>query len=86
MGNDANPKQLSGSATTTLGSCYLYNLSINKVLAGTMTIKEGTSTVGTFAIGTGPGNFFTHTGGVRFANLSIVLSAGDDVTSLTRAV
>ncbi len=86
MGNDANAKKLTASSTTTLGSCYLYALSFNKILGGTVTVNEGSTAVATFAIGATQGTFLNHTGGIRFANLSIVLSAGDDVTALTRAV
>jgi hypothetical protein len=84
MGNEAGIKQLTGSATTTLGSVYLYNICVNKTLTGTMTIKEGANTVATFAIGTTPNNYHHHPFGTRYYSLSIVLSAGDDVSVLTR--
>lgn len=85
MGNDANPKILTGSATTTFGAVSVYAVSINKILTGTMTINEGSTAVAQFAIGTGPGTFFNHTNGIKFASLSIVLSANDNVTAITRA-
>lgn len=85
MGNDANIKQLGGTATTTIGSCFLYNICINKTLTGTLAVKEGSNTVATFAIGTTPGNYHQHAGGVRYGSLSLVLSAGDDVSVLTKA-
>jgi len=84
MGNDAGIKQLTGSGTTTLDSVFLYNICVNKTLTGTMTVKEGLNTVAVFAIGTTPNNYHQHAGGVRYYSLSIVLSAGDDVSALTR--
>ena len=52
MRNDSNPKQLTGSGTTTIGSCFLYALCVNKDLTGTMVVKDGTTTIASFAIGT----------------------------------
>jgi len=84
MGNDSNPKQLAGTATTTFGSVLLMGVTINKVLTGTVVIKEGTSTVGTIAASTAAGDYHNIPSGVRYSSLSIVLSAGDDVTAFTR--
>lgn len=84
MGNDSNPKQLTGSATTTFGSVYLYGLSINKITTGTITIKEGANTVATIAIGATQTMLHSVANGVRYNNLTIVLSAADDVTAFSK--
>lgn len=86
MGNDSNPKKLTGTATTTFGSCFAYGFAINKTLTGTLTINESGSAVAQFAIGTAPGTYHLAPNGVRYAALTAVLSAGDDVTAFTRAV
>ena len=86
MGNDANPIKLTGSGTTTLNHVFLYGISINKTLTGTLTVNENGVAVGQFAIGTGPGMFHVHPNGVSYYKLTLVLSAGDDVTAFTRAI
>jgi hypothetical protein len=84
MGNDAGVKQLTASGTTTLGSVFLYNICVNKTLTGTITINEGANTVGILDIGTLAGNYHQHSFGTRYYSLSIVLSAADDASVLTR--
>lgn len=86
MGNDANVLKLTGSGTTTLNSAFLYGIAINKALAGTLTINENGTAVGQFAIGTTPGTYHQHANGVRYYKLTLVLSAGDDVTVFTRSI
>ena len=81
----ANPKILTGSGTTTLGSVFLMGININKTLTGTLTITDGAATIATFAIGTTPGMHFVVPGGIRFTNFVAVLSAGDNVTVFTQA-
>lgn len=84
MGNDSNPKRLTASATTTLGAVYLYGIAVNKTLTGTMTVDESDRLMALFAIGTTPGTYHLAPNGTRYANLTIALSAADDVTVLTR--
>ncbi len=84
MGNESSVKKLTTSGITTLGSCFLYNICINKTLVGTIVIKEGTTTVGTIAAGTLAGNYHQNTNGTRYTNLTITLSTTDDVSVLTR--
>lgn len=84
MGNDSNPTILSGSGTTTLKSCLLYGISVNTTLTGTLTVKESGTSVGAFAATTPVGMYWTVPNGVRFAALTLVLSAGDNVTVFTR--
>lgn len=85
MGNEANPKKLAGTATTTFGSVRMYGVSVNKTLTGTMIINESGTAVATFAIGTTPGTYhLVPSNGVRYANLTIALSAGDDCTAFTQ--
>lgn len=86
MGNDSNPKKLTGTGTTTLGSCLVYAISVNKTLTGTLTVNESASAVAQFAIGTTPGTYHVTPNGARYAILTLVLSAGDDVTVFSRAV
>jgi len=86
MGNESNPKKLTGTATTTVGSCAVYGININKTLTGTLTVNESGTAVGQFAIGTLPNTYFSVPNGVRFANLTLVLSAGDDVTLFSKAI
>ncbi len=84
MGNDANPKALTGSGTTTLGSSFLYGIAVNKTLTGTLTINESGSAVGQLAIGTLPGMYHAHANGVRYAALTLVLTANDNVTAFNK--
>ena len=86
MGNESNPKKLTGTATTTIGSCSCFGISVNKTLTGTLTVNESGTAVGSFAIGTAPNTYFDIANGIRFANLTLVLSAGDDVTVFTKAI
>lgn len=85
MGNDSYPVKLSGSTTTTLKSCFLYAICINKTLAGTLTVNENGSAVGQFAIGTVPGMYHSLPNGARYAAPTFALSAGDDVTVYIKA-
>jgi len=84
MGNDANVIKLAGTATTTLNSVFLYNISINKTLTGTLTVNENGTAVAQFAIGTTPGNYHQNPNGARYSRLTLVLSAGDDVTAFSK--
>jgi hypothetical protein len=86
MGNESNPKKLTGTATTTIGSCSCFGISVNKTLTGTLTVNESGTAVGQFAVGTIPGTYFAIPNGVRYAALTLVLSAGDDVTVFTKAI
>lgn len=80
MGNDSYPVLLTGSTSTTLGSCRLFNICINQALAGTMVVKETATPIGSFAIGAVAGNYHQNANGARYGNLVITLSAGDNVT------
>lgn len=84
MGNEANVKKLTGSATTTFGSALLFGVSVNTTLAGTLIIKEAGTAVATFAIGTTPGTYHIVPNGVRYSALTIALSAADDATAFTK--
>lgn len=84
MGNDSYPKKLAGTATTTLNSCFLYAISINKTLTGTLTVNESGTAVAQFAIGTVAGTYHIVPNGVRYAVLTLVLSAGDDCTAFIK--
>lgn len=85
MGNDSYPVKLTGSATTTLKSCFVYAICINKTLAGTLTVNESGTAVASFAIGTLPGTYHILPSGGRYAIPTFVLSAGDDVTVYIKA-
>ena len=86
MGNESNPKKLTGTGTTTIGSCAVYGINVNKTLTGTLTVNESGTAVASFAIGTLPATYFVIAEGIRFANLTLVLSAADDVTVFTKAI
>lgn len=79
-------KKCTGTGTTTLGAMSLCGVNINKTLAGTVTVQEGATALGQFAIGTTPGQYWLTEVGVGFANLQVVLSAGDDVTLFVTSV
>lgn len=80
MGNDSNPILLTASGTTILGSVFLYDISINKTLVGTLTISDTSTAIAAFAIGTPPGDYMNIPSGARFGNLSMILSGADNVT------
>jgi hypothetical protein len=82
----ANVLKLTGTGTTTLNQCIVYGISINKTLAGTLTVNENGTAVGQFAIATAPGDYHNVPGGVRYYKLTLVLSAGDDVTVFTKGL
>lgn len=84
MGNESNVIKLTGSGTTTIGSCLMYNISVNKTLTGTLTVNESGTAIGQFAIGTTPGSYHVVPNGARYANLTLVLSAGDDCSAFTK--
>ena len=86
MGNESNPKKLTGTGTTTIGSCSVYGININNTLTGTLTVNESGTAVAQFAIGTIPATYFVIAEGVRFTNLSLVLSAADNVTLFSKAI
>lgn len=84
MGNDSYPKQLTASATTTIGSAFLYAICVNKTLVGTLTITDQGAATGQMAIGTLPGTYHVVPNGGRYGNLEIALSGADDVTVYLR--
>ena len=64
-------------------------ININKTLTGTLTIKsDGGSgtTIGIFAIGTLPGEYWYSKNGTEIESLTIVNSASDDITVLYRNI
>lgn len=84
MGNDSNPTKLTASATTTLGAVYLYAISINKVLAGTVTVNDGIANKAIFPAAVAAGTYHVVPNGAAYASLAIALSTTDDVTVFTR--
>ena len=89
MENDSYPLKLTGSGTTTVSGvsgAKMYGICINKTLTGTLTINENAVAVGQFAIGTTPGMYHLVCQGVRYYKLTLVLSAGDDVTAFVKAL
>ena len=54
---------------------------VNKTLTGTMTFKNGATTIGSFAIGTPVGTYWLSSGfGVECGDFQLVTSAADDIT------
>lgn len=86
MGNDTNPKKLTASATTTLGAVYLCGISINKVLAGTVTVNDGNTNRAIFAAATPAGMYHAVPFGATYGSLAIALSGADDVTVFVRVI
>lgn len=86
MGNDSYPVKLTGSGTTTLNSCFLYGICINKTLVGTLTVNDSAVALAQFAIGTTPGMYHAIPNGGRYEAPTFVLSAGDDVTVYIKAL
>lgn len=85
MGNDSYPVLLGQSATTNLKSCLIYCVNINKTLAGTLVLKEGSTVLANFAATTPPGSYHVVPNGARYLNFNAVLSTTDDVTVFMRA-
>lgn len=75
---------------TTLGTYNLYGnevnkvvihgIQINKTLVGTLTIKAGSTTIGTFAIGTAVGSYWISTNGIQVESANITTTASEDIT------
>ncbi len=86
MGNDSNPVKLTASATTTLGSVFIYGISVNKTLTGTLTVNDGSTNRALFAIGTTPNTYHAIPNGSRYASFAAALSAADDVTVHVRVI
>ncbi len=86
MGNDSNPRKLTASATTTLGAVYLYGISVNKALTGTITVNDGANNKAIFAASTAAGMYHVVPFGATYASLAIALSAADDVTVFVRVI
>lgn len=87
MGNETNPKAIvyNGATAQNFGSVLMMGIGVNKTLAGTLIIKEGTTAVANFAATTPPNTYHVVPNGVRYANLNIILSTGvDDVTAFTK--
>lgn len=72
-----------GTGTTQKGQVVLNSININKTLTGTVTVQEGATALAQFAIATPPGQYLYDNNGSTFANLQVVLSAGDDVSVIT---
>lgn len=83
-------KFITGAATTTFagetGRVILAGISVNKALTGTLIIKSGATTIGTIAIATPAGQYWTTTNGVEIENLSIVNSAAEDAVVFYRNI
>lgn len=86
MGNEANPKKLTTSGTTTIGSCAVMGININKTLTGTITVYESGVEVAQFAAATPVGSYHTAPNGVRYSSLSVVLSTTDNATIFVKAI
>ncbi len=74
------------TATTTLlygnevRRVVLHGIEVNKTLAGTLTIKAGTTTIGVIAAGTLPGSYWISTNGIEIESANIVNTNTEDVT------
>lgn len=76
---------ISTAATTIIGSTTLRRVNllailINKTMTGTLTVKSGATTIGTFAIGTPPNSYWLTDAGISIADLQLITTAADDIT------
>ena len=55
-------------------------ISINKTLAGTMTIMSGGTQIGQYAVGQTPGLVWHLDGGVEVPDLQIITTMAEDIT------
>ncbi len=84
-------KYITTAATTAFAGneitkVVLGSININKTLVGTLTVNAGTTTIGVFAAGTLPGEYWYTKNGTLITSLTIVNSATEDVTVLYRNI
>ncbi len=84
-------KYITDAATTTfagteMNRVVLGAININKTLIGTLTVKAGSTTIGIFAAGTLPGEYWYSATGTEIESLTIVTSSAEDVTVLYRNI
>ncbi len=79
---DATTTTFAGETTRTV----IATININKTLIGTLTIKAGTTTIGIFAAGTLPGEYWYSANGTEIESLSVINSAAADVTVFYRNI
>lgn len=78
-------KYITTAATTLLYGnevrrVVLHGIQINKTLVGIVTIKSGSTTIGVFAAGTLPGNYWISTNGIEIESANIVNASTEDIT------
>lgn len=83
----SNYTYISTATTTSIGGsaagirrCNLIGISINRTLAGALTVRSGATVIGIFPIGAQVGMQWYPDGGVEIADLQIVTAAADDIT------
>lgn len=90
MNNMNTYKYITGAATTTFAGettrTVVGAININKTTIGTVTIKAGTTTIGIFAAGTTPRQYWGTTNGTEVESLTIVNSAAEDITVFYRNI
>jgi hypothetical protein len=80
-------KRITTAATTVIKATegILRGITITKILTGTVTIKDGTTTIAILPIGTPVGDIMNTAHGIGIAGaLSIVTSAADELTVFYR--
>jgi hypothetical protein len=85
MHNLNTQKYITTAATTTFSGnevqkTVIHGIAINKTLTGTLTIKQGATTIGVIAATTIPGMYWLSENGIYVDNLSIVNGSTEDVT------
>ncbi len=90
MMNQNTYKRITNAATTTFAGettrTVMGAININKTLNGTLTIKAGTTTIGVFAAGTLPGEYWYSANGTEIESLTIVNTSTEDVVVFYRNI
>lgn len=83
-------KYITSAATTTFAGetkrIVLGSINVNKTLNGIVTVIAGSTTIGLFAAGTLPGEYWYSAGGTEIEDLKITNAAGEDITVFYRNI
>jgi len=85
MNSSNSFKSITSPATTTFAGnemhrVILHGIQINKALTGTLSIRSGSTIIGTIAASVAAGSYWTSAHGVEIADLTIVNNLAEDVT------
>ena len=84
MINQNTYKYITAAATTTFAGnttrVVLSSINVNKILTGTVTIRQGSTTIGVLAAATPIGQYWYSNTGIEIESLSIVNGSTEDIT------